>query len=98
MTPSTTMKTQTISKPSGTKKAVSVAKKNVCPKPGDQMTDPVGDEENVPASSSGLTEDEIAARAYEIWQERGCPEGCDEENWQLAQEELAKTSSTALNA
>ena len=31
---------------------------------------------------------EIAARAYEIWQSKGCPEGSAEEDWFRAAEEL----------
>jgi hypothetical protein len=30
----------------------------------------------------------IAARAYEIWQESGCPEGCEQEHWHQAEAEL----------
>jgi len=31
---------------------------------------------------------EIAARAYEIWQSKGCPEGSSEADWLQAAEEL----------
>jgi hypothetical protein len=31
---------------------------------------------------------EIAARAYELWQARGCPEGSSQEDWFRAAEEL----------
>jgi len=31
---------------------------------------------------------EIAARAYELWQARGCPDGSSEEDWFDAAEEL----------
>jgi len=34
-------------------------------------------------------EDEIAMRAYFLWEERGRPEGSPEEDWFRAQEELA---------
>ena len=37
-----------------------------------------------------LTEDEIAARAYRCWHERGCPEGSPEVDWCRAEEELRK--------
>jgi hypothetical protein len=36
----------------------------------------------------GPTREEIAARAYRCWQERGCPEGSAEEDWCRAEEEL----------
>ncbi len=32
--------------------------------------------------------EEIARRAYEIWQARGCPPGDGSENWRAAEEEL----------
>jgi hypothetical protein len=34
------------------------------------------------------TQEEIAARAHELWCERGCPEGSPEEDWHRAVEEL----------
>jgi hypothetical protein len=33
----------------------------------------------------------VRTRAFEIWLERGCPEGRDVENWLLAEQELAGT-------
>jgi hypothetical protein len=36
----------------------------------------------------GPTRDEIAARAYQLWQNRGCPHGGHEEDWRLAEEQL----------
>jgi len=36
----------------------------------------------------GPTTDEIAARAYECWHERGCPHGSSEEDWHRAEREL----------
>lgn len=38
--------------------------------------------------SSGPSYDEIAARAYYCWLERGCPEGSPQVDWELAEEEL----------
>lgn len=35
------------------------------------------------------TRDEIARRAYEIWQSTGCPHGRDQHNWLQAEKELA---------
>jgi hypothetical protein len=31
---------------------------------------------------------DIAERAYQLWQERGCPDGCPEEDWFRAEREL----------
>ena len=36
-------------------------------------------------------ESEIAARAYRLWLERGCPEGSPEDDWFLAERELRRT-------
>ena len=46
----------------------------------------------------GPTDEEIKARAYQCWHERGCPHGSPEEDWRLAEEQLrlerARTQST----
>ncbi len=31
---------------------------------------------------------EIASRAYEIWRERGCPDGSAEEDWRQAEQDI----------
>lgn len=41
----------------------------------------------------GPTDDEIAARAYQRWHERGCPHGTPEEDWHRAEEELRRERS-----
>ena len=35
----------------------------------------------------------IAGRAYELWQERGCPIGSPETDWLRAEEELKKQTA-----
>jgi hypothetical protein len=40
-----------------------------------------------------LSPDQIAKRAYEIWQAQGCPNGQDRENWLQAERELSQQSS-----
>ena len=35
-----------------------------------------------------IPQDEIARRAYEIWQARGCPPGDGSEDWRAAEAEL----------
>ena len=35
-----------------------------------------------------VTDEEIARRAYEIWESRGCPPGDGSDNWQAAKAEL----------
>ena len=34
------------------------------------------------------THDEIARKAYEIWESRGCPAGCDGDHWREAETSL----------
>jgi hypothetical protein len=46
------------------------------------------EEETMPSQTS-VSEDEIARRAYEIWQARGCPPGDGSQDWQAAQRELS---------
>lgn len=38
--------------------------------------------------AASATHEQIAVLAYEIWQQRGCPEGCPEEDWFRAEQEL----------
>ena len=39
-------------------------------------------------SESEVSEEEIARRAYEIWQARGCPASDGSEDWEAARAEL----------
>lgn len=41
-----------------------------------------------PGLPETLNETAIAARAYQLWQERGCPVGSPENDWLRAEEEL----------
>lgn len=36
------------------------------------------------------TRQETALRAYQLWRERGCPEGSEEEDWFRAEEEMRR--------
>lgn len=36
------------------------------------------------------TYEEIAVRAYELWEARGCPEGSSEEDWFTAEAQLTQ--------
>ena len=40
------------------------------------------------AKTSLVSQDEISARAYHRWRQRGCPDGSPEVDWQEAEEEL----------
>jgi hypothetical protein len=37
---------------------------------------------------SKVSQEDIARRAYEIWQSRGCPDGDGSEDWKAAEAEL----------
>jgi hypothetical protein len=39
-------------------------------------------------------EQRIRDRAYAIWLEQGCPEGCDYEHWLIAEQEVAGASGS----
>ncbi len=43
------------------------------------------------SSHTVISDDEIAERAYEIWQARGCPPGDGAEDWQAAMAELTSS-------
>ena len=51
-----------------------------------------GHEQAMETGSSAIGESEIAALAYHYWQERGCPEGCPEEDWLRAERELTSVT------
>jgi hypothetical protein len=63
---------------------------NAKPMSPDKVSEMNMDTEGAPPK---VTIDLIAARAFEIWQQQGCREGSDIENWLQAEEELrARTS------
>jgi hypothetical protein len=42
--------------------------------------------------------DKVAALAYKLWQERGCPVGADQEDWFRAEDELKNCKSLVASA
>jgi hypothetical protein len=42
----------------------------------------------MPTTQCDVPKDEIARRAYEIWQARGCPDGDGSQDWRAAEAEL----------
>jgi hypothetical protein len=40
--------------------------------------------------------EDIAIRAYELWQGNGCPDGCADEHWFLAEQELLNGRSQRM--
>jgi hypothetical protein len=47
--------------------------------------------------TENLDENEIAARAYQLWRERGCPIGSDQEDWFKAESELKGRGASGRN-
>jgi hypothetical protein len=43
--------------------------------------------------ATGVFEEKIRARAYQIWMQEGCPEGREAAHWQQAEVELAVARS-----
>jgi hypothetical protein len=77
--------------------------------PGEHQTmttlDPIHQEfekENYYESDSAIAEqrdtspayDDIAQLAYHLWLQRGCPDGCPDEDWYRAEQELAGRHSS----
>lgn len=93
------MKTQSPTKPVAAKKAPTSSKKS----PGTQplktaVTTRAHSDENVQDSSSSRSNDlqqEIAALAYKIWQEQGCPEGREEQHWRQAEQAVTRDALLA---
>ena len=46
-------------------------------------------------SPSSASADAISRRAYEIWEQKGKPDGCDIENWLQAEKEVSGNSQPA---
>lgn len=44
----------------------------------------------VSEQTESIPHQEIARRAYDLWQERGCPIGSPEEDWLRAEEEIRR--------
>jgi hypothetical protein len=45
-----------------------------------------------------VSEDAISALAYQLWHQRGCPIGSDQEDWFQAEQELRNGSGTMSTA
>ena len=51
-----------------------------------------------PVATAAPTNDDIAKRAYQIYVERGCPQGQSEQIWRQAELELRKRAFTASSS
>jgi Protein of unknown function (DUF2934). len=79
-----------------TKKSSKQPKSNKVPSTIDRSTAPERLETNqhkMSASARPVTQEQIAKRAYEIWNERGRPSGCDVDHWVEAERELLGRNS-----
>ena len=56
------------------------------------------DPDTPPVPTETVEDGAIAARAYELWQARGCPVGSPETDWLQAEEELRKRTEIATAA
>ncbi len=48
---------------------------------------------SAPPTAAAVPSEKIAARAYEIWQQSGCPDGKQEEHWYRAERELRERTA-----
>jgi len=55
-------------------------------------------EASVPAVELRPAHEQIAALAYALWQQRGCPEGSSDEDWFRAEQELLAPSEASVAA
>jgi len=55
-------------------------------------------ESTVQDTVAATASDEIAALAYQLWNERGCPAGSPDEDWFRAEAELNNRSEAAAAA
>ena len=61
-----------------------------------KLNDPKISKESVPpktAEAAAPSADAIATRAYELWQQRGCPIGSPEIDWFHAEQEFRTTTA-----
>ena len=62
---------------------------------GADVTDIPEEQECGCGAGSGGSEVIVSKRAYELWIERGCPEGSPEEDWFRAESELKEQRGSA---
>jgi len=87
------MKTQAEPKAATLKKTSTASKKNSTQTPKTKSTPAATSEAGSPITSAGLPPELIAARAYKIWQQQGCPEGREEQHWWQAEQEIVRDGS-----
>lgn len=90
------MKTQANPKTATVKKTSAGIKKNSGHTPKTETSPNASNEAEKQITNADLPADIIAARAYKIWQQQGCPEGCEEQHWWQAEQEIIRDGSHAF--
>jgi len=66
-----------------------MASQAVVPEPKKSITNEPLEDSVQPIPSENVAKNEVAALAYQLWQERGCPIGSDQEDWFRAERKIA---------
>ena len=91
------MKTQANPKTATAKKATAGSKKSSVKKPQVKPAVATNHKGEKSATNSRPSTDEIAARAYKIWQQQGCPDGREAQHWWQAEQEIINDGSHNVN-
>jgi hypothetical protein len=67
--------------------------RNITPVASTQTNVSLPKRATTPCSASTVTSEEIARRAYAIWEKQGCPIGKEEEHWLQAEKQLKSSHS-----
>lgn len=81
--------------PNNRKKSKLVEQSAVVADDPDRRTEPAAESRGV---EQDCNRDEVAALAFKMWQERGCPIGSDQEDWLRAESELKHGKTLAAAA
>lgn len=87
------MKTQTTPKTVPLKKSNSLSKKSPAQESLVKTTAAASTAAEKSVTNSRPQAEEIAARAYKIWQQQGCPEGHEDQHWCQAEKEISRDGS-----
>jgi len=90
------MKTQANPKTATVKKTSAGIKKNSGQSLREKSSPSTSQQAENQISSDWPPADAIAARAYKIWQQQGCPEGREEQHWWQAEQEIIRDGSCAV--
>jgi len=57
------------------------------------QTDTIADDDQTRTIQSNEMTEQIARCAYHLWEQEGCPEGCDLDHWSRAEQIVASDAS-----